>query len=220
MQSKTPTTHFKNPAFILAGFALGLALSGCQTNEGHKSHHHSQGHVKATPKAAETQPSQKAQEEVNPQAQITSQTPPAGEVAPVAQANMTPTAATAASEPKAEKTITIDAATFNGKEKRVEARMPEGGMLTIQLPFQASTGYNWALSSISSDLKMMSQTTRSLSDDGRSGGPMLAVYVLKCLSADSAETARFELSRPWETDISPVQELIVLVNGASTDDEN
>jgi hypothetical protein len=48
---------------------------------------------------------------------------------------------------------------------------------------------------------------------------MLAVYVLECLSDKSVQTARFELSRPWETDTAPVRDVILLVNGGNPDSE-
>ena len=189
---------------ILAGFVLGAALSGCQTEENHKVHPH-HGQVKT--------PARKAPVRIEPKSQVTPALSASGETATAANS----VEAESPSATEWTKTIRIDAATSEGEKSRVEAKMPAGGTLVVQLPFQAGTGYNWALSSISSDLKMMSQTTRSLSDDGRSGGPMLAVYVLECLSAESVQTARFELSRPWETDASPVHELVLLVNGTSTE---
>ena len=179
-----------------------MALTGCHTNEQHGSHHHhhGQGHGQG-----------------HAQGQL-AQSDSSGDKTKATTEATNSTDDAKVHTPK-DMTITLDAAGGENEKSRVEARMSAGGTLTIQLPFQAGTGYSWALTSISSDLKMMSQTTRSVSDDGRSGGPMLAVYVLECLSADSAQTARFELSRPWETDSSPVRELVLLVNGTNSQSE-
>ena len=190
MPSMTRNQSLKRTAVILSGLTLSAALAGCHTTGHQKDHQHTQPEMRTGKNDAE--PSSSAPTQVKE-----------------APAQPSPS--------KARMTITVEPAEADGEKSRVEARMPAGGSLTIQLPFQAGTGYNWALSSISSDLKMMSQTTRSLSDDGRSGGPMLAVYVLECLSDDSVQTARFELSRPWETDTPPVRDVVLLVNGSSTD---
>jgi predicted secreted protein len=215
MPFKIRTTSPFSTAAILVGLVLSAPLTGCQTEENHKAHHHHHGQVNTTPPTTKATPAQKAPEQIEDTSQVAPKTPAPEETPPAQAATSDPEDSTSAIEQT--KTITIDAATSEGEKNRVEVKMPAGGVLTIQLPFQAGTGYNWALSSISSDLKMMSQTTRSLSDDGRSGGPMLAVYVLECLSANSVQTARFELSRPWETDTSPVRELVLLVNSTSTE---
>lgn len=194
MPSLTPFSALSHPAVILVGLVLSMALTGCHTNEQHGSHHHHHGQKQVTPPVSSGE-----------ETEATTEAPSTIDGATV--------------ETPKDMTITLDPAGSENEKSRVEARMSAGGTLTIQLPFQAGTGYSWALTSISSDLKMMSQTTRSLSDDGRSGGPMLAVYVLECLSADSAQTARFELSRPWETDSSPVRELVLLVNGTNSQSE-
>lgn len=193
MSSKNPIAQSKNPRLLMMGFALIAALGGCHTNEAHKTdhqHQHAQGQAEAAPISEEPRSQNQDQKTTD---------------------------ATTTSDDRYKATITIGPATTDVEKTRTEARMPAGSELTINLPFQAGTGYSWALSSISSDLKMMSQTVRSLSEDGRAGGPMLAVYVLECLSADSVQTARFELSRPWETDSPPVREIILLVNGAGAD---
>ena len=189
----------RRPALLLGGVILCATLVGCHTEESHKAHHHVHGHGQV-PK------------QVEPESTGVSGEPASGQASP-----QTAVAPTKAPENKAV-TITLEK-TQDGQTNRVEAQMASGGSLTIQLPFQAGTGYSWALTSISSDLKMMSQTTRSLSDDGRTGGPMLAVYVLECLSDKSVQTARFELSRPWETDTAPVRDVILLVNGGNSDSE-
>ena len=203
MPSESSHPQSRNRTALITGFVLVAALSGCETNEGQKTHHHhhAQGHAALT--ANSTSPENQADASNNPRRDVTSLSDTA-ENGPAPKADF-------------EKTLTIGPAKADESKTQSKVSMPAGGTLTIELPFQAGTGYSWALSSISSDLKMMSQTTRSISEDGRSGGPMLAVYVLECLSADSAQTARFELSRPWETDIPPVRDMILLVNGASTD---
>ena len=77
----------------------------------------------------------------------------------------------------------------------------KGGTAEVTLPFQAGTGYSWALASHSDGLTLVNTSTRSLSDDGRTGGPMEAIYVLKRSSTSNpGETATFKLSRPWEED--------------------
>ena len=190
----------RRPALLLGGFILSATLVGCHTEESHKAHHHAQGHGQVP-------------EQLDPESRGLSEEPASEQPAPAETA----VATTKAPE---NQTVTITLGkTEDGQTNRVEAQMPSGGSLTIQLPFQAGTGYSWALTSVSSDLKMMSQTTRSLSDDGRTGGPMLAVYVLECLSDKSVQTARFELSRPWETDTAPVRDVILLVNGGNPDSE-
>ena len=190
----------RRPALLPGGVILCAALVGCHTDESHQAHDHAQGHGQVP-------------EQLDPESRGVSGKPASEQP----QSPQTAVATTKAPENKAV-TITLEK-TQDGQTNRVEAQMPSGGSLTIQLPFQAGTGYSWALTSISSDLKMMSQTTRSLSDDGRTGGPMLAVYVLECLSDKSVQTARFELSRPWETDTAPVRDVILLVNGGNSDSE-
>ena len=190
----------RRPALLPGGVILCAALVGCHTEESHQAHQHAQGHGQVP-------------EQLDPQSRGVSGDPASEQPASAE----TTEATTKAPENKAV-TITLEK-TQDGQTNRVEAQMASGGSLTIQLPFLAGTGYSWALTSISSDLKMMSQTTRSLSDDGRTGGPMLAVYVLECLSDKSVQTARFELSRPWETDTAPVRDVILLVNGGNPDSE-
>jgi len=192
---------------------LCAVLTGCETENSHKANHHHHGHGQTkVPSATNDQATANVPQNVEPGSQNMSDEP-------VSEGSGAATAASTTKAPENKAvTITLEK-TQDEQTNRVEAQMPSGGSLTIQLPFQAGTGYNWALTSISSDLKMMSQTTRSLSDDGRTGGPMLAVYVLECLSDKTVQTARFELSRPWETDTAPVRDVILLVNGANPDSE-
>ena len=206
MPSMTPPSALSHPALILVGLVLSMALIGCHTDGNHGTHHHHHGHRQLAPSDSSPEKSEaQAHAPSTGQRSVHTNSPSKTDDSTV--------------ETPKDMTITLEAADSESEKSRVEARMSVGGTLTIQLPFQAGTGYSWALTSISSDLKMMSQTTRSLSEDGRSGGPMLAVYVLECLSADSAQTARFELSRPWETDSAPVRELVLLVNGTNTHSE-
>ena len=86
--------------------------------------------------------------------------------------------------------------------------VPTGGSAEITLPFQAGTGYSWALASHSDGLALVNTSTRSLTNDGRTGGPMESIYVLKRSQANTTpETAVFKLSRPWESDAPAAREV-------------
>ena len=95
-------------------------------------------------------------------------------------------------------------------ERYLASTVPVGGSVEVTLPFQAGTGYSWALASHSDGLSLVNTSTRSLSDDGRTGGPMEAIYVLKRTRKNTnPETAVFRLSRPWETDSPAAREVTV-----------
>ena len=95
-------------------------------------------------------------------------------------------------------------------ERLLADKVPVGGSVEVTLPFQAGTGYTWALASHSDGLSLVNTSTRSLSEDGRTGGPMEAIYVLKRTRQNtSPETAVFRLSRPWETDAPAAREVTV-----------
>ena len=101
-------------------------------------------------------------------------------------------------------------------ERLLADNVPVGGSVEVTLPFQAGTGYTWALASHSDGLFLVNTSTRSLSDDGRSGGPMEAIYVLKRTRRNtSPETAVFRLSRPWETDAPAAREVTVQIVNSS-----
>ena len=101
-------------------------------------------------------------------------------------------------------------------ERLLADNVPVGGSVEVTLPFQAGTGYSWALASHSDGLSLVNTSTRSLSDDGRTGGPMEAIYVLKRTRKNTnPETAVFRLSRPWETDSPSAREVTVQIVNSS-----
>ena len=95
-------------------------------------------------------------------------------------------------------------------EENFTIAVTQGGTAEITLPFQAGTGYSWALAAHSDGLSLVNTSTKSLTDDGRTGGPMEVIYVLK-RSQDSVhpDTATFNLSRPWEDTAPPAREVKV-----------
>ena len=96
------------------------------------------------------------------------------------------------------------------QQENYSVEVTNGGSAEITLPFQAGTGYSWALASHSDGLALVNTSTRSLTDDGRTGGPMEAIYVLKRSKTNTTpETAVFKLSRPWETDAPAAREVKV-----------
>ena len=107
--------------------------------------------------------------------------------------------------------LTVPAKTDGAQsEENLTLEVPRGGTAEITLPFQAGTGYSWALAAHSDGLSLVNTSTRSLTDDGRTGGPMEVIYVLK-RSQDSvhSDTATFKLSRPWEDNAPPAREVKV-----------
>ncbi|MAJ46419.1 MAG: hypothetical protein CBC35_03775 [Planctomycetes bacterium TMED75] len=95
-------------------------------------------------------------------------------------------------------------------EENFTIAVAQGGTAEITLPFQAGTGYSWALAAHSDGLSLVNTSTRSLTDDGRTGGPMEVIYVLKRSSdSDHPDTATFKLSRPWEDNAPPAREVKV-----------
>ena len=84
-------------------------------------------------------------------------------------------------------------------------QVPVGAQVEVTLPFQAGTGYSWALASHSDGLSLVNTSTRSMSKDGRTGGPMQATYILRLNPGDGSDNAIFKLARPWETEEEPAR---------------
>lgn len=72
----------------------------------------------------------------------------------------------------------------------------EAGLLTVKLPFNAGTGYDWSLSAHSQGVKALGKPLVQ-NDTGRIGAPKLASFFLR-VTGPNIQQARFELARPWE----------------------
>ena len=82
-------------------------------------------------------------------------------------------------------------------EDTYSLQVPVGAQVEVTLPFQAGTGYSWALASHSDGLSLVNTSTRSMSEDGRTGGPMQATFILKLNPGDGSDNAIFKLARLW-----------------------
>ena len=108
----------------------------------------------------------------------------------------------------AESTVTLSIPSQTGndaEEETYSVQAAAGAKVEVSLPFQAGTGYSWALASHSDGLSLINTSTRSKSEDGRTGGPMEATYILRLSPGDGSDNAIFKLARPWEADASPVR---------------
>ena len=134
----------------------------------------------------------------------------AGCNSPKANSGHDPSHAPISNPGKAEKVV-LAIPSETGTEEKIEhyaIAVPGGSTVEVTLPFQAGTGYSWALASHSDGLALVNTSTRSLTNDGRTGGPMEAIYVLKrSASGSTPDTAVFKLSRPWENDAPPAREV-------------
>lgn len=72
----------------------------------------------------------------------------------------------------------------------------EGGLLTIKLPFNAGTGYDWSLRAHSQGVQALGKPAIE-GGTGRIGAPKLASFFLR-VTGPNIQQARFELARPWE----------------------
>jgi len=81
-----------------------------------------------------------------------------------------------------------------------------GEHFSFELPFRAGTGYAWTATGFDAAriLTLVSQESRVASTEPSVGGPMTEQFVFRGV-APGRTTVRFELRRPWERDVSPVE---------------
>jgi len=80
-----------------------------------------------------------------------------------------------------------------------------GEHFSFELPFRAGTGYAWTATGFDARiLTLVSQESRDASTEPSVGGPMTEQFVFRGV-APGRTTVRFELRRPWERDVSPVE---------------
>lgn len=97
-----------------------------------------------------------------------------------------------------------------GIEKGVEATaettsVQAGEHFSTELRFSAGTGYAWTATGFDPGVvALVSQESRAATTERLAGGPMVEHFVFKGLATGST-TIRFELRRPWEKDVSPVE---------------
>ena len=93
-----------------------------------------------------------------------------------------------------------------------------GGIVDIELPGNAGTGYTWSMTAHSEDVELVGSPTTEPLEAGLPGGPTVTNFKLRMKSA-GRQTARLELAHPWEADTpaARVVHLVISVTGARTD---
>ncbi len=73
-----------------------------------------------------------------------------------------------------------------------------GSSLTVKLPLQAGTGYDWTLDKGKSHIEEISTSTQKSDDKNLPGGKMLKTFTLRTTKAMGEDVLKFNLSRSFE----------------------
>ncbi|MCF0056830.1 protease inhibitor I42 family protein [Dyadobacter sp. CY356] len=73
-----------------------------------------------------------------------------------------------------------------------------GSSLTVKLPLQAGTGYDWTLDKGKSQIEEISTSTNKSEDKNLPGGKMIKTFTLRTTKAMGEDVLKFNLSRSFE----------------------
>ncbi len=93
-----------------------------------------------------------------------------------------------------------------------EITVSRGKSIKVQLGFAAGTGYSWQIVDLDqARLKLLESETKPAEDSRRLGGPMVAKYRLKAVSAGQTEL-KILLYRTWEGKEKAAETFAVRIN--------
>ncbi|WP_159475926.1 protease inhibitor I42 family protein [Dyadobacter sp. 3J3] len=73
-----------------------------------------------------------------------------------------------------------------------------GSSLTVKLPLQAGTGYDWTLDKGKSQIEEIASSTQKSAEKDLPGGKMMKTFTLRTTKAMGEDVLKFNLSRSFE----------------------